>query len=212
MKPGDDPSEMFGIHEYKDGDKISRIHWKLTAKHGTVFIKDYSLPVTRSTIVVCDLSADEKNVFDAFDRVAGCAAAISRFLISAEEAHTLAWYDPETDRCALSDTDDFDSLQNSLAKLCGVKPAPQRGLAVTQLEKSFFGETTHFAHMIVVTEAMDEKTAAMLIASGRANRCSVFLTAPDAPKSAVRESNNALLQYIRVNCDGGVLFDTAVEF
>ncbi len=31
-KSGDDPSEVFEIHEYRSGDAVSRIHWKLSSK------------------------------------------------------------------------------------------------------------------------------------------------------------------------------------
>ena len=42
VKKGDDPSEIFDIHNYNEGDKISRIHWKLSAKQDDMMVKDYS--------------------------------------------------------------------------------------------------------------------------------------------------------------------------
>ena len=41
-KKGDDPSQIFDIHEYIEGDKLNRIHWKLSAKQNSVMVKDYS--------------------------------------------------------------------------------------------------------------------------------------------------------------------------
>lgn len=53
-KKGDDPSEIFDIHQYIDGDKLNRIHWKLSAKQDELYVKDYSLPINNSLCIVYD--------------------------------------------------------------------------------------------------------------------------------------------------------------
>lgn len=53
-KPGDDPSEIFGIREYVPGDRIRNIHWKITAKAGKMMVKDYSLPLKDNDTIVVD--------------------------------------------------------------------------------------------------------------------------------------------------------------
>ena len=32
VKSGDDPSEIFDLHPYREGDAVNLIHWKLTEK------------------------------------------------------------------------------------------------------------------------------------------------------------------------------------
>lgn len=44
-KPGDDPSEIFDLRGYNQGDKLNRIHWKLSSKRDEFIVKDYSLPI-----------------------------------------------------------------------------------------------------------------------------------------------------------------------
>lgn len=76
---GDDPSEIFDLHEYRDGDKINRIHWKLTAKQGVIFVKDYSLPINNSINLIigtrknpqCNLEENLK-IFDSCLEAAAC--------------------------------------------------------------------------------------------------------------------------------------------
>lgn len=41
-KPGDDPSEIFDIRDYQEGDRLSRIHWKISMKLNRVMVKEYS--------------------------------------------------------------------------------------------------------------------------------------------------------------------------
>ena len=44
-RSGSDMSEVFGIREYREGDSIRNIHWKLTGKCDDIMIKLPSLPV-----------------------------------------------------------------------------------------------------------------------------------------------------------------------
>lgn len=64
-KKGDDPSEIFDIRGYVDGDKIQRIHWKLSSKTGDLMVKEGSLPLTKEIHIFVDLcaggEAEERN-------------------------------------------------------------------------------------------------------------------------------------------------------
>lgn len=92
---GDDPSEIFDIHEYQDGDKISRIHWKLSAKQNKTMVKDYSLPISNSILLVLDLSLtnDSDEFLEKYDTLIETAASISNYLILNETPHKVIWYD-----------------------------------------------------------------------------------------------------------------------
>ena len=54
-KKGDDPSEIFNIRGFIDGDKIQRIHWKLSSKTGNLMVKEGSLPLSRAVNIFIDL-------------------------------------------------------------------------------------------------------------------------------------------------------------
>lgn len=54
-KAGDDPSEIFNIREYTEGDKLNKIHWKLTSKTDKCLVKEYSLPVSDNIFIYLDL-------------------------------------------------------------------------------------------------------------------------------------------------------------
>ena len=51
-KPGDDPSEIFDLHSYREGDAISRIHWKLSSKLDELMVKEFSLPLAGQHLLV----------------------------------------------------------------------------------------------------------------------------------------------------------------
>lgn len=92
-KSGDDPSEIFDMHEYKPGDKINRIHWKLTAKQDVMFVKEYSLPINNSICLIidhrrCSGFNDEENA-SATDTLLEALDSVSAFLCENEIPHKI---------------------------------------------------------------------------------------------------------------------------
>lgn len=70
-KSGDDPSEIFDIREYQDGDKQNRIHYKLSAKTDITYVKEFSYPLLSKLgllvepISLSDNSAGFEDIFSA---------------------------------------------------------------------------------------------------------------------------------------------------
>lgn len=44
LRPGYDPAENFGVREFRMGDKLQSVHWKLSARTDTLMIRENSLP------------------------------------------------------------------------------------------------------------------------------------------------------------------------
>lgn len=61
VKPGSDPSEVFGIKEYAEGDKIRNIHWKLSSKMDKIMVKQLSLPVNDSLSLIIDMDVNGRH-------------------------------------------------------------------------------------------------------------------------------------------------------
>lgn len=53
---GDDPSEIFDIREYREGDRIRRIHRWLSEKHDSIIIKDFGEPIVSKLLILVDFS------------------------------------------------------------------------------------------------------------------------------------------------------------
>ena len=92
-RPGSDPSETFGIDEYKGAGSGKAIHWKLTAKTGEVMVRIPSKPEDRKVLVVLD-NALPANL--ALLPVKKCALAefflsVSFTLLRKGMEHDIAW-------------------------------------------------------------------------------------------------------------------------
>lgn len=53
-RPGDDPSEVFGLREYQPGDRLNRIHWKLSEKNEGLIVKEFSLPMGQAAVIFAE--------------------------------------------------------------------------------------------------------------------------------------------------------------
>ena len=60
-RPGDDPGETFDIREYREGDSIRQIHWKLTGKMDRLMIREKSFPVDDTVLILAESFLQEKD-------------------------------------------------------------------------------------------------------------------------------------------------------
>ncbi len=99
-KPGDDPSEIFQLREYRQGDKMSRVHWKMTARLDTMMIKELSRPVSNSVGIYLDLRF--RNIDEA-QAVFELCYSLSMSMLAQECQHRIYW-------CKASDPISFEEL------------------------------------------------------------------------------------------------------
>lgn len=93
-KSGDDPSEVFAIREYREGDRPQRIHWKLSIKQDQLMIKDFSDPLNCSVLVFVNLSIpEEEDALVYIDALLECALSLSYSLVTKGQIHYFSWYD-----------------------------------------------------------------------------------------------------------------------
>ncbi|MBR1739514.1 MAG: DUF58 domain-containing protein [Ruminococcus sp.] len=169
---GDDPSEIFDIHEYQDGDKISRIHWKLSAKQNKTMVKDYSLPITNSIMIAADLALDRSrgDYLSQYDTMIETVSALSFHLTEHEIPHKVIW---------------FDSVKNSVVKM-NITDDESDGVLISSLlrapvyqEKNRLlecflkdPESSRMGHFIYISAFYDEGVRDMLSESELAIRYS----------------------------------------
>jgi len=100
VKSGDDPSEVFTIREYREGDRPQRIHWKLSSKLNQLMIKEFSDPLNCSVLLFVDLSIPEgENTLSFMDALLECALSLSYSYLSERLMHYFAWYDENLGTC-----------------------------------------------------------------------------------------------------------------
>lgn len=85
---GDDPSEIFRVREYRQGDKLSRVHWKMSARLDQMMIKELSRPVSNSVGIYLDLRFRD---IDEAQSVFELCYSLSMALLAQECPHRIFW-------------------------------------------------------------------------------------------------------------------------
>jgi len=111
-RSGDDPSEVFDLREYNPGDKLNRIHWKLSSKKDDFIVKEYSLPIDVPCSLFLDLKCYKDNdlTLPVFDTLIETFLSISQFLLDNERVHSVTFYNAAQDRFAEQDINDSSDL------------------------------------------------------------------------------------------------------
>jgi len=53
-----DGDDFYGVRQYQPGDELRRVHWRTTARTGTLAVTEYAQGVTLDVLVALDLSRD----------------------------------------------------------------------------------------------------------------------------------------------------------
>lgn len=91
---GDDPSETLEIRELRDGDPVSRIHWKLTAKRDEYMFREFARESDAQFLFVLEL---KERTQEHFDKVLTNYYALASRLVADEIPHAVLWADGEGD-------------------------------------------------------------------------------------------------------------------
>jgi len=115
---GNDSSEIFDIREYKDGDSVSRIHWKLSAKQDKFIVKEFSMPINKSNVILVELfdGANEqqrKNLDGVYEMV----YAIGNFACIKERAFKLMFYSDSVNGLKIIEIESKDMLIEAIHTL-----------------------------------------------------------------------------------------------
>ena len=94
-KPGDDPSELFGIREYVPGDAVSRIHWKLSLRSDKLMIRELGSPVEQCTLLLAEFLPEGGSMPDVqeAEHFLAVVYSLAMQLITLAHPFVLSWYD-----------------------------------------------------------------------------------------------------------------------
>ncbi len=143
-RPGNDPSETFGIREYQPGDPIRQIHWKLSEKTGKTMLRELGMPVSSRAVIVLDLAGS------AFpDEMTELFFSVSRSMMLSEQDHSLCWKHREELQPRLFSVESEQDLGAAMNEFFGA--APEREVDLGSLS---FGSS--FAHGLLICSSLPD--------------------------------------------------------
>lgn len=67
-------TEMFGVREYRPGDPLRRIHWRSSARHGELIVREFEPPGVQTLGIFCDPAPPTPEAADQIARLAASEA------------------------------------------------------------------------------------------------------------------------------------------
>ncbi len=67
-------TELFGVREYRRGDPLRRIHWRSSARHAELIVREFEPPGVQSLLIVCDPKPPTAEAGDQIARLAASEA------------------------------------------------------------------------------------------------------------------------------------------
>lgn len=122
-KSGFDMSEVFSIREYKPGDNLKGIHWKLSNKLDSVLVREGSFPIKNSVLILMETGFDlvgEELKLKAKETVTA-VLSLSESLLDEGIGHHIAWWDNENGVMVFREVADIYELKNCLGELLSAR-------------------------------------------------------------------------------------------
>ena len=179
IKAGDDPSEIFQLREYRDGDRQNRIHWKLSSRSESFIVKELSLPISSKILILCDFSGCE--TASDTDDLLDMAATLSFFLAKKGTSHTIAAAGNDLTLIThdIANTDDFYA---AFGRLCSDISSLEFRTAIAEAA-SIADDTLiigkGFSRVLAVTSSVSKASAEELSRFCGESKLTIFCTRPE---------------------------------
>lgn len=93
--PGSQPPELYQIRQYRDGDSMRDIHWKLSAKMDQMMSRQFAAESRCSATVYLDFRRNGEEGIRRMDAFCELAASILHGFLNAGREYRVCWFDME---------------------------------------------------------------------------------------------------------------------
>ncbi len=199
---GDDPSEIFQLHEYRPGDKMNRIHWKASVRQDELIVKEFSKPISNDiAFIICPPSHAQENdsgIAESYSRIMCAAASLSFAMLENDALHTFIWRAGESNAAAtVTDTQSYLNFlsMNFSYKMDTSKPYEAIYGYFSQLGS---GEMPRFSHVIIITDGVDEHLYECLGGDEHGLKKTVICCLPQSEKLPQPQEDSTGTQFVFV--------------
>ena len=187
IKAGGDPSEVFQLRDYREGDPRHSVHWKLSSRMNRLIVREFGLPLNPSLHFLLELREDATP--DAAEAMLGTMLAFSEYLMAREVTHCISWIGEEGGLRTVPVTGP-EALASVLHDLLAL-PGQARWSTLSRFASEGGSRAdTHLVYMIAgsVWNANDVEGAKLLATLTSIGLCRRLTLMPDACDDASAEA------------------------
>ena len=116
----EDVTQVKEFREYKPGDRIQRVNWKLSAKHDNLYVKEFEQEFSRTLTLLPELRRDTDKI-GFLDEVITAFYSTAAQLIEMEIRFNVKWYDCEQGKFRTEPVEEPDGLLDVLQQIFMMK-------------------------------------------------------------------------------------------
>ncbi len=191
LRAGDDPSEVYRIREYQPGDLQKRIHWKLSSRTDTIWVKEYSFPIRQRAAVLVDYTVYPSVPIDSVDTALEAAYSLAAAFIHQSIPTVLYWYNAETDNLEWNELNSMSELNDCFTSLLSQLPSHDSDGFIRQASEQASIRTTNAVYYC--TPSFNSEHIAALDKIFRKNR--LFVITAEFPSERREITGNVI--YVR---------------
>lgn len=160
---GEDPAEVFDIREYREGDRLQRIHWNLSLKQDVYMVKEFSLSNNQCVLIVAELYRDGD-----MDTMLETLVSVSYFFLSRKITHCIGWYDQKAGEYRKANVSVPEDLFSAVRQIFEMTTYDKNISACRMHGEIYVGE--HYSHVFCISAGIpvlnEETWGALLNAFG----------------------------------------------
>lgn len=127
-RPGQDPGDIFALREYRPQDSFKAIHWKLSGKMDSLYVKEFGYPIEHNLLILVDKffapSMDGKAAASEADRLTETLFSLSGALADKGIHHDVGWYDAGEESFLLRSVEPREDSYASLLEILSARILP----------------------------------------------------------------------------------------
>lgn len=121
-KKGGDPNEITGIRNYRPGDSLRSIHWKLTAKWNDIAVKELGFPIQNQVLLLFETVSESEQMPlpSAVDGSVEMFITLAEMLLEDGQIFETGWYEEdaaELKQFEVISDDDMSAVINGILRI-----------------------------------------------------------------------------------------------
>ncbi|MEA4869099.1 MAG: DUF58 domain-containing protein [Christensenella sp.] len=160
-KAGGDPSEIFQLRDYREGDARHSVHWKLSSRMNRLIVREFGLPLNPSLHFLLELR--ENATPASAESMLGTMLAFSEHLMARDITHSISWVSEEGGLRTIPVTGP-EALASALHELLALPGQARWGALERFAAESGIKSDTHLVYLVAgsVWNAADKDGGSLL--------------------------------------------------
>ena len=121
-----DSTEIKDIREYKNGESLKRIHWKLSLKYDEYMIKESESSVEANSIILVDLFQENYDILN--DIIEVTYSLVKSFINTLGKTVTVNWYDASKEAYIYYDINSVEDVDMLLEYIYNTRFGKEQGM------------------------------------------------------------------------------------